>query len=136
MKNKVKKWLSALVVCGMLCGLAACKAVPAGTVPEPPKSDVSTPVESDPVQDGKGGAQTDPEPSGATDDPAGAGDAQKDADAADWKAEFEKSLWENYGVRPTRYEDLGDGIYQVYVQKDSREIPFVAVDSATGEYHG
>ncbi len=54
----------------------------------------------------------------------------------DWKAAFEKSLLENYGVTPDHYEDLGDGIYQVYVEKDGKIIPFVAVDSATGDYHG
>ena len=53
-----------------------------------------------------------------------------------WKIEFEKSLLENYGVTPDHYEDLGDGIYQVYVEKDGQIIPFVAVDSATGDYHG
>mgnify|MGYP002524430257 CR=1 FL=1 len=54
----------------------------------------------------------------------------------DWKADFEKSLLENYGVTPDHYEDLGDGIYQVYVEMDGKVIPFVAVDSTTGDYHG
>ena len=57
-------------------------------------------------------------------------------DDESWKVEFEKSLFDNYGVRPEYYEDLGDGIYQVYVEKDGKIIPFVAVDSATGDYHG
>ena len=132
MKKKAKKWWSVLTLCGMLLCFAACKAVPAGTVPEPPKSEGNAPARSEPVPSGTDSA---PEPSGTgTNDPAkGDGTA---SDAADWKAEFEQSLWENYGVRPTRYEDLGDGIYQVYVQKDGKEIAFVAVDSATGEYHG
>lgn len=43
---------------------------------------------------------------------------------------------ENYGVVPERYEDLGDGIYQVYVEIDGKSVPYVAVDSATGDYHG
>ena len=51
-------------------------------------------------------------------------------------AGFEKSLLENYGVSPHHYEDLGDGIYQVYVEIDGKLVPFVAVDSATGDYHG
>lgn len=53
-----------------------------------------------------------------------------------WKIEFEKSLLENYGVTPEYYEDLGDGICQVYVRIDGKLVPYVAVDSATGDYHG
>ena len=53
-----------------------------------------------------------------------------------WKADFEKSLWENYNVTPEYYEDLGDGVYQVYVKIDGKVVPYVAVDSATGDYHG
>ena len=53
-----------------------------------------------------------------------------------WKVEFEKSLLENYGVTPDHYEDLGNGIYQVYVEIDGKVVPYVAVDSATGNYHG
>ncbi len=53
-----------------------------------------------------------------------------------WKTDFEKSLWENYNVAPEYYEDLGDGIYQVYVKMDGKTVPYVCVDSATGDYHG
>ena len=53
-----------------------------------------------------------------------------------WKVDFEKSLWENYNVTPEYYEDLGDGIYQVYVKIDGKTVPYVCVDSATGDYHG
>lgn len=53
-----------------------------------------------------------------------------------WKADFEKSLWENYNVTPEYYEDLGDGVYQVYVKMDGQTVPYVCVDSATGDYHG
>lgn len=53
-----------------------------------------------------------------------------------WKTDFEKSLFENYGVIPEYYEDLGDGIYQVYVEVGGDVVPFVTVDSATGQYHG
>ena len=53
-----------------------------------------------------------------------------------WKAEFEKSLLENYGVAPDHYEDLGNGVYQVYVEIDGKIVPYVAVDSSTGDYHG
>ena len=53
-----------------------------------------------------------------------------------WRIEFEKSLLENYGVTPEYYEDLGGGVYQVYVKIDGKIVPYVAVDSATGDYHG
>ena len=53
-----------------------------------------------------------------------------------WKAGFERSLLENYGVTPDHYEDLGNGIYQVYVKIDGKVVPYVTVDSATGDYHG
>jgi len=53
-----------------------------------------------------------------------------------WKADFEKSLRENYNVTPEYYEDLGNGVYQVYVKIDGKLVPYVCVDSATGDYHG
>lgn len=60
----------------------------------------------------------------------------KSAGSGDWKTEFEKSLWENYQVTPDHYEDLGNGVYQVYVKINGKVVPYVAVDSATGDYHG
>ena len=62
--------------------------------------------------------------------------AGKDAGSDGWKAGFERSLLENYGVTPDHYEDLGNGIYQVYVKIDGKVVPYVTVDSATGDYHG
>ena len=62
--------------------------------------------------------------------------AGKDTGRDGWKAEFERSLLENYGVTPDHYEDLGNGIYQVYVKIDGKVVPYVTVDSATGDYHG
>ena len=53
-----------------------------------------------------------------------------------WKAELAQSLFDNYGVLPEYYEDLGDGIYQVYVEVGGEIVPFVTVNSATGDYHG
>ena len=51
-----------------------------------------------------------------------------------WKEDLEKSLFENYGVIPKKYEDLGDGKYQVYVEVGGEVAPLVTVDSATGDY--
>lgn len=53
-----------------------------------------------------------------------------------WKVTFENSLYENYGYTPSRYEEIDTGIYTVYVMIDDQEVPYVTVDSATGEYHG
>lgn len=75
-----------------------------------------------------------PDSSGSETEPAEK-DASPAADEA-WKQAFEESLWENYGVVPDHYEDLGDGVYQVYVEIDGKVVPYVAVDSATGDYHG
>lgn len=84
-----------------------------------------------------------PQPSGAADPSAPAPEEQTEPADADvsvgseaWKADFEKSLLENYGVTPDHYEELENGIYQVYVEIDGRVVPYVTVDSATGDYHG
>ena len=53
-----------------------------------------------------------------------------------WKAALEKSLLENYGVKPDHYEELENGVYQVYVEIDGKVVPYVAVDSTTSDYHG
>ena len=38
--------------------------------------------------------------------------------------------------KPDHYENLGNGIYEVYVEKDGKVIPYAILDSETGEYHG
>ena len=53
-----------------------------------------------------------------------------------WQTVLAEDLFEKYGVLPEYYEDLGDGIYQVYVEVGGEVVPFVTVDSATGDYHG
>ena len=53
-----------------------------------------------------------------------------------WKAALAEDLLEKYGVLPECYEGLGNGIYQVYVEVGGEVVPFVTVDSATGDYHG
>lgn len=57
-------------------------------------------------------------------------------ESADWKIAFEKSLMDNYQVTVDHYEDLGNGVYQVYVVIDGKIVPYVTVDSKTGDYHG
>ena len=53
-----------------------------------------------------------------------------------WRAALAEDLFQKYGVLPEYYEDLGDGIYQVYVEVGGEIVPFVTVNSATGDYHG
>lgn len=65
-------------------------------------------------------------------EPSGSGYSTDEA----WKQTLSDSLFEQYGVIPDHYEDLGDGIYQVYVEVGGKVVPFVTVDSATGDYHG
>ena len=76
--------------------------------------------------------QNDAKPS-ADEDPSTHGDEASQDEA--WKEELAETLFENYGVLPEYYEDLGDGIYQVYVEVGGEVVPFGTVDSATGEYH-
>ncbi len=73
------------------------------------------------------------ESSGVEDAPDG---EEAAPDEEPWKTEFADALFEEYGVLPEYYEDLGDGIYQVYVEVGGAIVPFVTVDSATGDYHG
>lgn len=61
---------------------------------------------------------------------------EKATEDAPWKAALAEDLLQKYGVLPEYYEDLGDGIYQVYVEVGGEIVPFVAVNSATGDYHG
>ena len=106
----------------MVLSLSAC-----GKLPTPDKNESSV----------SAGTQVEPSNEGNT--PANESsteDADTSANDEAWKKEFEKSLLENYGVTPDHYEDLGDGVYQVYVEIDGKVVPYVAVDSATGDYHG
>lgn len=111
-----RKHAAALLTAVLLLALTAC-----GTQTDEPAATaapaVETPVIAAPA---------------ATPTPA----AGKDAGSDGWKAEFERDLLENYGVTPDHYEDLGNGIYQVYVKIDGKVVPYVTVDSATGDYHG
>lgn len=115
-----RKHAAALLTAVLLLALTACgrqTATASDPVQTPAAPAVETPAIAAPA---------------ATPTPA----AGKDTGSDDWKAEFERSLLENYGVMPDHYEDLGNGIYQVYVKIDGKVVPYVTVDSATGDYHG
>ena len=125
--------IAAALAAMMLISLTAC-----GKVPPTGNSD------QDPSAAGNAGGTAEMIPSTDTDGSADADTAEgKDTPANEdgaaddaWKAAFEKSLLENYGVKPDHYEELENGVYQVYVEIDGKVVPYVAVDSATGDYHG
>ena len=52
------------------------------------------------------------------------------------KAEFEADLKERYGFEVDHYEYIGGTSYQAYVRINDEIVPYVCVDSATGNYHG
>ena len=60
----------------------------------------------------------------------------QEVETEDWKNNLTQSLFDNYGVIPKYYVDLGNGMYQVYCEVGGEVVPFVTVDSATGDYHG
>lgn len=121
-KNTKYKYIIVVLTAVMVLSLAAC-----GKTSAPNKSELSVSTDTQVEPSNEGDAPTNENPT-----------AEADTSANDeaWKTEFEKSLLENYGVTPDHYEDLGDGVYQVYVEIDSKVIPYVTVDSATGDYHG
>ena len=116
------KSLILLLAAVMVLSLSACAKIP---TPDKSASSVSAGTQVEPSNEGD-----------APDDENPTADADISVNDEAWKTEFEKSLLENYGVTPDHYEDLGDGVYQVYVEIDGKVVPYVAVDSATGDYHG
>ncbi|MEI3111966.1 MAG: hypothetical protein V8S71_09225 [Oscillospiraceae bacterium] len=114
-KNTKYKYIIVVLTAVMVLSLAAC-----GKTPAPNKSELSV--------------STDTQVEPSNENPTAEADTSANDEA--WKTEFEKSMLENYGVTPDHYEDLGDGVYQVYVEIDGKVISYVTVDSATGDYHG
>ena len=118
---KLKAFAAAMLAATLLLALSAC-----GKTQSPAASDNLDPATQQTEQ------QNDAKPS-ADEDPSNHGDEASQDEA--WKEELAETLFENYGVLPEYYEDLGDGIYQVYVEVGGEVVPFGTVDSATGEYH-
>ena len=119
---KLKAFAAAMLAATLLLALSAC-----GKTQSPAASDNLDPATQQTEQ------QNDAKPS-ADEDPSNHGDEASQDEA--WKEELAETLFENYGVLPEYYEDLGDGIYQVYVEVGGEIVPFVTVNSATGDYHG
>ena len=119
---KLKAFAAAMLAATLLLALSAC-----GKTQSPAASDN---LDSSATQQTE--QQNDAKPS-ADEDPSTRGDEASQDEA--WKEDLAETLFENYGVLPEYYEDLGDGIYQVYVEVGGEVVPFGTVDSATGEYH-
>ena len=119
---KLKAFAAAMLAATLLLALSAC-----GKTQSPAASDNLDPPTQQTEQ------QTIPDASGTEDTPA---DTDESSEDEPWKAALADELFEKYGVLPEYYEDLGDGIYQVYVEVGGEAVPFVTVDSATGDYHG
>ena len=56
--------------------------------------------------------------------------------STNWKELFEKDLYDTYGYKVVKYEDLEDNLYQAYVKVDNKVIPYVVVSARTGNFHG
>lgn len=55
---------------------------------------------------------------------------------SNWKKLFEADFLKTYGEKISRYAPLQDNLYQVYVKKDSADVPYVVVNIRTGYFHG
>lgn len=110
-----------VTACG---GYESSVSIPAASVPatQPVSARPGPQITMDPV-----GPSFTPKPT-ETPTPTPTGDA--------WKAEFEADLKENYGVEVDHYEFVGGTSYQAYVKINDEIVPYVCVDSATGNYHG
>ena len=145
---KGKALAAAVLAATLLFALTAC-----GKTQPPPADDKldSTARQTEQQNDAETSANEDSPTHGdeATEDksaPTGSGEdsegepaptgSNEDSEEEPWKTALAEDLFEKYGVLPEYYEDLGDGIYQVYVEVGGEIVPFVTVDSATGDYHG
>lgn len=110
-----------VTACG---GYDSSVSIPATSVPatQPVSAKATPQMTMDPV-----GPSFTPKPTEAP-TPTPTGDA--------WKAEFEADLRKNYGVEVDHYEFIGGTSYQAYVRINDEIVPYVCIDSATGNYHG
>lgn len=110
-----------VTACG---GYDSSVSIPAASVPatQPVSAKATPQMTADPV-----GPSFTPKPTD-TPTPTPTGDA--------WKAEFEADLRKNYGVEVDHYEFIGGTSYQAYVRINGEIVPYVCIDSATGNYHG
>jgi hypothetical protein len=57
---------------------------------------------------------------------------------SDWQEMFKKDLYDAYGEKVVRIEKVqGESeVYQAYIIKDGKEVPYVGVYARTGYFHG
>lgn len=132
---KSKAFAAALLAAALLFALTSCGKTQA---PAAPNESGSAARQTEQQNDAETSAnEASPtqgdEASGGESVPTGSEEASEEEP---WKTALAEDLFEKYGVLPEYYEDLGDGIYQVYVEVGGEVVPFVTVDSATGDYHG
>lgn len=53
---------------------------------------------------------------------------------ADWQPKFEEQFEKVYKVPVDHYEEIKDGFYTVYAEKDGEVVPFVTLDAKSGVY--
>ena len=98
--------------------LTACGKTPAA-------SDKTDPAAQQTERQNDGKTSANKEPSTSGDEVSEGESVPTGAEEEPWKTALTEDLFEKYGVLPEYYEDLGGGI-----------VPFVTVESATGDYHG
>lgn len=116
-----------VTACG---GYDSSVSIPATSVPatQPVSAKATPQMTTDPVGPSFTPKPTEAPKSTDTPKPTPTGDA--------WKAEFEADLRKNYGVEVDHYEFIGGTSYQAYVRINDEIVPYVCIDSATGNYHG
>lgn len=116
-----------VTACG---GYDSSVSTPATSVPatQPVSAKATPQMTTDPVGPSFTPKPTEAPKSTDTPKPTPTGDA--------WKAEFEADLRKNYGVEVDHYEFIGGTSYQAYVRINGEIVPYVCIDSATGNYHG
>ena len=130
-----KPFVAAMLAATLLFPLAAC-----GKTQPPAASDEtdSAALQTEQRNDVETSANDDPSTCGneISGDESVPTDVEEAPEEEPWQTALAEDLFQKYGVLPEYYEDLGDGIYQVYVEVGGEIVPFVTVDSATGDYHG
>lgn len=53
-----------------------------------------------------------------------------------WEEIFKKDLYEAYGEQVVKLELIEGDLYQAYVEKEGKEVPYVVVSARTGYFHG
>ena len=130
---KIKFFSAAMLMAALMLALTACGKPGTEPTQTTPESQTQTTPATTGGSDFTTPAQT-TYTTPAQSNPATSG--EETVQEAPWQKALAESLMENYGVMPVHYEDLGDGYYLVYVEVGGQTVPFVTVNSATGEYHG